>query len=46
MDAPSSQHDPAQACIPVQRGIQGVANDTASLMTGSIVLVDGGYVCW
>ena len=23
-----------------------LACDAASLMTGSIVLVDGGYVCW
>ena len=23
-----------------------VASDAASLMTGSIVLADGGYTCW
>lgn len=23
-----------------------LAGDTASLMTGSVVMADGGYVCW
>jgi enoyl-[acyl-carrier-protein] reductase (NADH) len=26
--------------------IQVLASDMASLMTGSIVLADGGYSCW